>query len=440
MVSLYLGEAGLASTAQKLKTGTLDLKEHINYSLDRLEDLDQEIQSFLPEMGRRARLLKEAEALLSAYPDPKKRPPLFGILFGVKDVFHVSGFTTRAGSNLDPKVLSAEEGSAVRTLKQAGALVMGKTVTTEFAYFAPGLTRNPHNLEHTPGGSSSGSAAAVAAGFVPLALGTQTIGSIIRPAAFCGVVGFKPSYNRISTSGLIHFSPAADHVGYFTQDLEGMILVASILCHDWHELKVNRLPVLGIPEGRYLAQAGEEALKAFESQVFVLEEAGYEIKRVNMLDDIDDAGKWHHRLVAAEMASEHRELYPAYGHLYRSVTAGLIEEGLKVSASDLAKARNKQKELREKIEETIRQAGFDLLITPAALGPAPEGLGATGDPAMNMPWTNTGLPALSIPAGQSACGLPLGLQLVSFFMGDELLLTWAKGVAEVFARFQPYNA
>jgi len=156
---------------------------------------------------------------------------------GIKDIFHVDGFVTRAGTRVPPERFAGPEAASVALLREAGALIAGKTVTTEFAYFEPGPTRNPHNPAHTPGGSSSGSAAAVAAGLCQLALGTQTIGSVIRPAAFCGVVGFKPSFGRIPTSGLVYFSRTIDHVGLFTQDLDGMELAASVLCRDWQPSK-----------------------------------------------------------------------------------------------------------------------------------------------------------------------------------------------------------
>ena len=164
----------------------------------------------------------------------------------------------------------------MRRLRDAGALIAGKTVTTEFAYFEPGPTRNPHNLSHTPGGSSSGSAAAVAAGMVPLALGTQTIGSVIRPAAFCGVVGFKPTLQRIPTAGVLYFSRTLDQIGLFTQDVAGMEAAASVLCEEWEDVRLSEddIPVLGVADGPYLRQASQEALAAFKQQLQRLEETG----------------------------------------------------------------------------------------------------------------------------------------------------------------------
>ena len=436
---MYLHPAPLAREIGDLISGQKDLKDHVNEVCDRIDQQDQEIRSILPEDGRRERLIREAEILINAYPDPANRPPLFGTLVGVKDVYHVKGFATRANSRIDPQELTGVEAESVRLLRQAGALVLGKTVTAEFAYFEPGPTRNPHNPEHTPGGSSSGSAAAVAAGFSPLALGTQTIGSVNRPAAYCGVVGYKPSYNRISTEGLLHFSRSTDHVGCFTQDLEGMMLAAEALCYSWQEIDVNYKPVLGLPKGRYLEKVSPEALDAFLKQLDILKEAGYTVKEIGVLDDIDIIAEWHHKLISAEKALEHEDLYSRFSDLYRPKTAALIEEGKQVSVNDLEAARRFQKELRERLERLMWDNSLGLWVAPAATGPAPKGLQSTGDPIMSLPWTNAGLPVVNIPAGRSADGLPLSIQFVAPFMGDELLLSWVSIIAGLFKEFQAYN-
>jgi Asp-tRNA(Asn)/Glu-tRNA(Gln) amidotransferase A subunit family amidase len=436
---MYLHPAPLARIARDLVSGTLDLLDYINEACDLLEKVDPQVKAFLPEPDRRSRLLKEGQLLKSIYPDQSKRPPLYGVLIGVKDVYRVDGFSTRGGSKLDPEALAGPEADCVRLLRQAGALVMGKTVTTEFAYFEPGPTRNPHNLNHTPGGSSSGSAAAVAAGFAPLTLGTQTIGSVNRPAAFCGVVGYKPSYNRIPSGGLLYFSRSADHVGCFTQDVEGMILAARALVEDWQDISVNYKPVLGVPRGKYLEQTSDEGLKAFSEQLERLRDAGYTVKEINALDDIETIATWHRKLIAAEIALEHVELYAKYAALYRPRTAEIIEEGKAISKDDLEEGRKRQKQLREKLETQMREAEIDLWVTPAAPGPAPEGIDATGNPAMNMPWTNAGLPSITIPAGRAENGLPLCLQFIAPFRGDELLLNWSIGIAELFPEYQAYN-
>src|SRR5205807_802532 len=254
---MLISPAPLAATAAALRSGQLDLLTYIDEVCNRIDAAEPLIHALLPEPGRRQRLLSEAEALQKRFPDPVSRPPLYGILLGVKDIFHVDGFPTRAGSQLPTELFAAPEAACVTLLRNAGALILGKTISAEFAWIEPGPTRNPYNLEHTPGGSSSGSAAAVAAGFCPLALGTQTIGSTIRPAAFCGIVGFKPTYGRISTDGLIKCAESVDTVGLFTQDVAGIALVASLLCEGWQAVEISestQLPGLGVPDGPYLTQ------------------------------------------------------------------------------------------------------------------------------------------------------------------------------------------
>ena len=261
----FVSECSLSKIISQLQSKELTLEKLIDELCDKLEKWDSKIKAFLPETNRRERLQQDLRELFHKFPDPADRPILFGIPIGVKDIFHVDGFETKAGSDLPSEILQGKEAKVVSKLKQTGALIMGKTVTTEFAFFHPGPTCNPHNFAHTPGGSSSGSAAAVAAGFCPLTLGTQTIGSISRPASFCGIVGFKPSFGRISTAGIIPFSRSADHIGFFTQDLEGSQIIASILCENWNDdlPEINRKPVLGIPKGKYLQQASPEILSAF---------------------------------------------------------------------------------------------------------------------------------------------------------------------------------
>src|SRR5438045_4726980 len=227
---MLISPASLAATATALRSGQLDLLTYIDEACNRIDAAEPLIHALLPEQDRRQRLLTEAEALQKRFPEPASRPPLFGILLGVKDIFRVAGFPTQAGSQLPAELFDGPEAASVTLLRNTGALILGKTISAEFAWIEPGPTRNPHNLDHTPGGSSSGSAAAVAAGFCPLALGSQTVGSVIRPAAFCGVVGFKPSYGRISTDGMVFCSSSLDTIGFFTGAVSGLALLALLLC------------------------------------------------------------------------------------------------------------------------------------------------------------------------------------------------------------------
>ena len=403
--------------------------------LDRLEALfaqrEPEVQAFLPEDGRFERLRRETETIAQRWPDPQDRPPLFGVPVGVKDIFHVDGFETRGGSRLPPEELRGPEAASVTTLKEAGALVLGKTVSTEFAYFAPGPTRNPWHPGHTPGGSSSGSAAAVAAGLAPLALGTQTVGSILRPATFCGAVGFKPSYERISRYGVIPLAPSYDHVGFFTPDVAGAERAASVLCREWRPAATARRPRLGSPEGPYLERAAGEGLVHFREVCHRLAGAGYEVETVSALEDFPEIVERHFRVLAAEVAQVHRDWFARFGDLYDHRTAELIQRGQAVTDDQLARDLDEREGLRTALTAVMDQRGIDLWISPPALGAAPRGLDSTGDPVMNIPWTQAGMPAVGLPAGRNAAGLPLGLQVAARWWADEALLAWARELAEV---------
>ncbi len=399
---------------------------------ERFNVREPEVLAFLPEDERFERLRREAGALLERYPEPGTRPPLFGVLAGVKDIFRVDGFLTRAGSKLPPHLFQGREAESVTALKNAGALVLGKTVTTEFAYFAPGPTRNPRKPEHTPGGSSSGSAAAVSAGFCSLALGTQTIGSITRPAAFCGVVGYKPSYDRISRAGVIPLSPSLDHVGAFTPDVDGARRAARVLCRDWVLVNGNsRLPVLGIPEGPYLASATDEGLAHFRAVCERLAASGYEVRPVKAMPDFRDIRVRHNLIVAAEAARVHAEWFARFGDVYHAKTEDLIRRGQSVSDAELSQALAGREKLRRELIRLMDEHSIDLWISPAAPGPAPKGLESTGDPVMNLPWTHSGLPTVCLPAGTSEDGLPMGLQITGRWYADETLLAWAGDVGVV---------
>ncbi len=419
----------LCETAVSLRDGQMDLLHYIEEACDRMEAVEPSIHALLPEPDRRARLRREAKALLARYPVPAERPPLFGVLVGVKDIFRVDGFPTQAGSKLPAALFEGEQAASVTRLKAAGALVAGKTVTTEFAYFEPGPTRNPHNPAHTPGGSSSGSAAGVAAGEFQLALGTQTIGSVIRPAAFCGIVGFKPSYDRIPSTGLLYFSKALDHVGLFTQDLAGMKMAAAVMCDGWDDRAAATMPkerpTLLVPEGPYLARASDEGQQAFAEQLARLARAGFAIKRTPFFADFDEMERKHRRMMAAEAVQEHSVWYARHADLYSQHMHAIMEMGRSVDAAELAQSRQERLDLRQQLADTLAVHGADLWVAPPATGPAPEGIAATGNPIMNLPWTNAGVPALTLPAGKAANGLPLGLQLIAPFGQDEQLLAWA---------------
>lgn len=418
-------DASLTVIASELRSGGWPLLDYLAKLEQRFNEREPNVLAFVPEDGRFQRLHQQAQELLEKYPNPAERPSLFGIPVGVKDIFQVEGFTTQAGSQLPTDILQGSEAPSVTALRQAGALILGKTVTTEFAYFGPGPTRNPHNPAHTPGGSSSGSAAAVGAGIGPLTFGTQTIGSVNRPAAFCGVVGYKPTYNRIDKSGVLPLSGSLDHVGCFSNDVAGMELVAGLLCQHWQLVVTEKKPVLGVPEGLYLQRASAEGRKHFRQLCRRLHDAGFIVKSVEAMPDFEKIYERHNLIVAAEAARFHADWFAEYADRYHPKTAELIQRGQKVPDPQLKRAVAGRASLRESLMQLMDKNAIDLWLSPPAPGAAPAGLDSTGDPVMNLPWTHAGLPTLSLPAGKNKAGLPLGLQLTGRWFGDEALLSFA---------------
>ncbi|KUL38590.1 amidase [Streptomyces sp. NRRL F-4489] len=452
-MTTLLGSRSLVQEAAALRSGADDPLTAVLRTCDRIDAVDHRIHAFVPEPGRRDRLREAARELAAAGPPgPAGRPALYGVPVGVKDIVHVNGLPTRAGSALPPEELAGPQAAVVDRLRTAGALIAGKTVTAEFAVTAPGPTRNPHHTGHTPGGSSSGSAAAVAAGMVPLAIGTQTVGSMIRPAAYCGVVGFKPTFGRIPCDGVLPNAVSFDTLGCYAVDVAGVALAASVLCDDWrtHEDSGTgdaggtgyagapaRLPVLGVPVGPYLGRAGDEARHAFGKQRAVLAAAGYEVREVPVMADFDRITEQLFTMNRYEVARAHARWFARHADRYREQTAAAIREGHTIGDAAYEAARERRAAFRERLAADGAAAGIDLWIAPAATGPAPEGLATTGNSVMCLPWSNAGLPSLTLPAGRSAGGLPLGLQLVGGAGADEELLAWAAGIERVAAGLAP---
>ena len=417
---------------KQLREGSLTLRSYIDKTLDHLEKTEPVLKAFLPETISKERLYKEADELLQRYPSPASRPPLFGILTGVKDIFNVEGMPTLAGTRLPPEAFQGEEAEIVTRLKQLGVLILGKTVTTEFAYFYPGPTTNPVNPAHTPGGSSSGSAAAVAAGLCPLALGTQTIASINRPAAFCGITGFKPSYGKIPLRGVFPFSRSADHAGFFTPDAEGMEQVCRAVLKNWKSHPDINTPLhIGVPAEEYLQQAEKEALASFRKTLQYLQTQGCIIKHYPLFKNIKRFNADHTSLISAEFAQNHEMYIHSYGRLYSRPSQSLYEQGKQQDLNNITSIREFQLSARKEIASIMYHENIDIWLTPSAAGPAPKGLSSTGNPKMSLPWTFTGVPSLTIPASTAKNGLPLGLQITAQYKGDEKILAAGKALEKM---------
>jgi len=349
---------------------------------------------------------------------------------------------TEYGSALCAGRTPFRDATVVAMLRSAGAVIMGKTVTTEFAYFTPGKTRNPHNCEHTPGGSSSGSAAAVAAGMVPLALGSQTNGSTIRPAAFCGVVGFKPTHGLISRHGVLTLSRTLDHVGLFARSIDDVALLAEqIVGYDERDPDTRpraRIPfvqvaaeepplppMLALVKTPYWERTDEETKAGFTE---LIEHLGDRVEEVDLFPSAADAWEWHRTIMGAEMAANLEwEWEKGRDRLSESLRAQ-IERGREVRAIDYQRAIARIRPIHESFVEIFEQR-YDAILTPAATGTAPAGLDSTGDPVFCTLWTLCGMPAISLPLLEGADGLPLGVQLVGPRDGDARLLRTARWLA-----------
>jgi Asp-tRNA(Asn)/Glu-tRNA(Gln) amidotransferase A subunit family amidase len=418
----------LEALSSLLRSGELPLTHYLKNLLKRLSDEDRAIHAFLPEPEREKRVLEDARFLLDKYPAPEQRPALFGIPVGVKDLFNVDGLPTQAGSKMPSDAFEGPQATVVDRLQRAGAIVLGKTVSTEFAYFSPGPTRNPVNPEHSPGGSSSGSAAAVAQGLCPLALGTQTIASVIRPAAYCGIWGFKPSYGRIPLEGVFPFAQSVDHVGYFAARHEDISFVAPFMVDSWHQETDHPTLSLLIPNDAYLHQADADSQQHFREVVQTLADSGLEIKEIELFPDIEDLNIRHKSLIAAEFALNHHDLYAKYGSLYSPHSRELYLQGRDISSEELFSLRMLPEALRNEIQKIMWQHNANLLLTPGATSTAPQGLSSTGSPLMSLPFTNAGLPSISIPFGADRQGLPFALQVIAASGQDEFLVFAAREI------------
>ena len=423
---MLTSKSHLSKTAHALRINKLDAKDYVRETCNIIDKKESQIKALIHEENKQERLIKDVDTLRKRFPNTGVRPPLYGILVGIKDIVNADGFETKGGSSLPSKLFKGKEASLVTKLKDAGAIVLGKTVTTEFAYFEPGETRNPHNIEHTPGGSSSGSAAAVASGIVPLAIGTQTIGSIIRPAAYCGIIGFKPSFDRIQKDGVIPFSTSADHIGIFTQDIDGIDLAASVLCDNWESDKQEEnKAIIGAIKGEYLEQATPEIIEFYETKIKQLKEAGYQVKRIDPFENIEEINTKHQAMNAYEFHEVHKNWFAKHENKYRAGTKELILKGKTVSDKDYKISLKGREILRNHIEQLMHEHNINIWLSPSTTSPAPKGM-QTGSPLMNLPWTYAGLPTITIPAGKSKDNLPIGLQLTGSFNQDEGLIAFAK--------------
>jgi Asp-tRNA(Asn)/Glu-tRNA(Gln) amidotransferase A subunit family amidase len=425
--------------ARAIRDGAVSAERLVADCLERVRETEPQVGAWAfldPEHA-----LAQARALDAQRREGGSLGALHGVPVGIKDIFDTADMPTEDGTVLHAGRMPREDAAVVARLRAAGAVILGKTVTTELATYAPGRTRNPRNPAHTPGGSSSGSAAAVACGMVPLALGSQTNGSVIRPAAFCGVYGFKPTHGLIPRHGILRLSRALDHVGVFARTLDDVALVCEeIIGYDGRDPDTRPrarmalratlaeepplVPRLAFVKTPVWERATGDTREAFTELVGHL---GSGVAEVELPAAAARSLEWHRTIMEAEMAANlDLEWEKGRDRLSESLRAQLAR-GREVSALDYQRALARIPLINEALDGLFLE--FDAIVTPAANGPAPRGLDSTGDPAFCTLWTLAGMPALNLPLMQGAGGLPLGVQLVGPRLGDARLLRTARWLA-----------
>jgi Asp-tRNA(Asn)/Glu-tRNA(Gln) amidotransferase A subunit family amidase len=410
-------ELGAAAAIALLRRGALTAEALVRACLDRIARDEPQIRAWAwldPE-----HVLAAARAI-----DARGRPPpLHGLPVGIKDIIDTADAPTECGTPLYLGRRPAKDARCVASLSGAGGVVLGKTVTTEMAYFAPGPTRNPRNPAHTPGGSSSGSVAAVADCMVPAALGTQTAGSIIRPAAYCGVVGFKPSHGLLSLEGVHPFAPSLDTLGVLVREVADVAPLLTALGAPVQVRPLSRPPRIGVWRSSVWLRATPPMQQRIEELAATLARAGATVREVDPLPDEPALFEAQALIMAAEAARSYEALR---GRALSRQLTELLDRGAAATPEEVRDAHSRAAEARTAASQHF--SDVDVLLTPSAPGEAPGGLASTGDPVFNRVVTLLGLPCLSLPAGTGPTGLPLGVQLVGALRREAALLAVAAWV------------
>ena len=420
--------------------------------VDLMESIFRRIDSLEPRLN--AWVYLDRESVLS---DTKQKQAeldagsatglLHGVPIGLKDIYYTAGVPTTACSKVYADFVPTYDATSVVLLKQAGAIVLGKTVTTEFACMDPSPTLNPWNPAHTPGGSSSGSAVAVATGMCAIAMGSQTVGSVLRPASYNGVVGFKPTYGRVSRHGVIPVSWSLDHVGWMARTVEDAAILLQIMAGPDTEdpiashrevpdylvgLESPQKPRIGLLRGFFQDNADEETRQHLSEVVERLSRAGATVEELALPDSINTAMEDQLTIMAVEGASFHQPMYERQAQDYQPRLREMLRRGLETDAVTYSRALERRQRFIIEMEIVAEKA--DVLLTPSTPSPALADLTNTGNTIFQGPWTSCGLPAITVPSGLAASGLPFGIQLIdSPFQETRLLAaaSWCESVLDV---------
>jgi Asp-tRNA(Asn)/Glu-tRNA(Gln) amidotransferase A subunit family amidase len=431
-----LTDLSIARAAAALRTGELTSHRLVTSCLERIDQLDDHIRAWATLDRQKA--LAAARSLDQELQEGKSRSLAHGIPVGIKDIFYTSGLRTESGSKIYSGFVPSFDATSVKRLKEAGAIILGKTHTTELALFDPAPTRNPWNTAHTPGGSSSGSAASVAAGMCLAALGSQTLGSVLRPASYNGIVGFKPHHGRISTHGVVPLSWTFDHVGIFSRSVEdSAILFQSLAGYDSQDLhsldksipdclsqlNAAQPPRIGLVKEYFYDHADDDMCAQTDRCADILKHAGAKVEEVVLPESFAEIFDNGLIIMKVEAAVSHKKAFAEKKNLFSPKIKEFIEEGLSYDATAYAEAHQKRRQQMADMEPLYYE--YDAFITPGAPGAPPEGLAYTGNPIMQGPWTILGVPTLNLPAGLNENGLPLGIQLAGPPLAEPMFLSTA---------------
>ena len=413
-----------------IKKGEISSEELVKSYIKQIKKKEKDVQAF--QFFDEELVIAQAKKLDTLH-QAGQHGDLHGIPVGVKDIFDTVDMPTEDGTEIHKNNPSLHDCTVVSKLKQAGAIIMGKTVTTELAYYSPGKTKNPHDLSRTPGGSSSGSAAAVASHMVPLAVGSQTNGSVIRPASYCGVVGYKPTKGLISRHLVMQISRTLDHVGVFANSVEDAALISEqLIGYDKQDPdtslnpkpkllnaskeKPPMEPLFAYIKLPFMNKLDQDALEGFKE---VKDELKGQVDEIELPSGFGKIPEWHKIIMESDMAASFSKEYKSSKNKLSNKIVEAIERGMKYTSVEYNDALSKIDTANTFFKQFFND--YDAILTPSATGEAPKGLDFTGDPIFCTIWTYCGMPSISLPLLQSKNSLPVGVQLVSSLFDDERL-------------------
>ena len=440
---MSLAALSLIDAAADIREGRITSAELVGDCLKRIEEVEPAVQAWA--FLDRDYAMRQAEAADEHRRHGRATGPLHGVPIAVKDIFDTGDMPTELGSPFWAGRTPRKDAEAVARLRAAGAVIMGKTVTAEYAYYHPGKTRNPHDPERTPGGSSSGSAAAVAAAMVPGAIGSQTNGSTIRPAAFCGVVGFKPTHGLLPRTGGLMLSRALDHVGVFARSVDDAALLAEVLAgfdaEDPDTMPRARPPLAATaasepplpPRFAFVRAPAWKLIEPVMSEAFaeLVGAMGEAVTEIELGSGFDNAIDLHRTVMEVDMAHNLHRDYEKGGDQLSDALRAAIERGRGVPAVEYLRAVAASATLNAALDDVFNE--YDALITPSAPGEAPHGM-PTGNPAFCSTWTYLGTPAISLPLMATPQGMPLGVQLIGRRGNDARLLRTARWLVKTLGK------